>query len=134
MSLATLQRARDVARTKDLLTEQQVELILAELAHYFGIPKPKLSWSNRATVGRAWMLHNKIALGPKCWRGATNSLLHEFAHILQGRRLFAGKQMHNGSIGHGQDFITALFDTVEYYFKGDQTRYGWLSEYRSIAK
>src|SRR5207244_1356778 len=91
-------------------------------------------------VGRASPLsNNKIAVGPKCWRGATNSLLHEFAHILDISRQrkaieSAGYQMPHMVVGHGKSFVKALFDTVGYYFKSDQTRYGWLSEYRSIAK
>ncbi len=139
MSLATLQRARDVHRTGDLLTQQQAEEGLAKLALNFGIPKPRLSWTNQAKNGRAWNIHNRIALGPRCWRGTTNSLLHEFAHILSWQRQrqalrAAGFATPNVVFGHGRHFIDTLIDVVEFWFQGDLSKYGWFSEYRSIAR
>ena len=100
--------------------------MLSLLSAEFGIPVPRLIWSERVRNGRASWKDNAIQCGHLAWRGPVNSMLHEFAHILHFRR--HGKP---GNRHHGAQFVQALWDTAQAWL-GDATKYDWSTEYVSV--
>lgn len=94
------------------------------LCREFDIEAPVISWSGRAKRGRYYSKHQRIALGPNCWRGVEYSMLHEFAHHLQYTR---GGKMHD------EKFWTALRDVTTAWF-GNPAKYHWHSEYKTGQK
>lgn len=103
--------------------QEAIKLLSAE----FRIIPPYLSWSNRAKRGWAftWGKHgNRIAVGPRCWRGPEATLLHEFAHILAWRRTGS----HIKSPGHNE-FFWRMLEKVVLAWYGNFDAYPWDTEY-----
>lgn len=109
---------------RDSMTKAEAEEMLATLAGYFRIPTPILSWSERARNGHASWTRNTISCGQLVWRGVTNVLLHEFAHILAHAR-FGKHQIH------GKLFMHTLWD-VSNAWLGDACKYDWATEYSNV--
>lgn len=121
-------RQRDLNRTADHLTGQEARDLLEILATEFNVPVPALRWSFRSKKGLAYLQEWTISCGPLTWRGVTNSLLHEFAHLLYYHRNPILAQMRP----HGKGFIETLHEVAEAWH-GDARKYGWLTEYKTVA-
>lgn len=116
-----LRRAKQV----DRMTKEEAKEILSILAAEFGCKVPALYWSDNCRRGSADRTKWRISAGPRVWRGSTNCLIHEFAHILTYHRF---KEDHGS---HGNKFINALYD-VAVAWLGDSSKYDWSSEYYSV--
>lgn len=117
---------RELQRTRDRLLRADAEELIEILSAHFEVPVPTLRWSQRSVRGYAYYTRWLIAAGPLVWRGTTNCLLHEFAHLLAYRRY--GKDGE----GHKRRFIETLIEVVEAWH-GDVTKYGWGTEYITVA-
>jgi hypothetical protein len=121
-------RERELKRTSDRLLRGEAEEMIEILAAYFNVTAPTLRWSLRSLRGQACLNQWWISAGPLVWRGTTNCLLHEFAHLLAGKRaLRACKLIKN----HGPEFIAALQEVAEAWH-GDVSKYGWNTEYKTV--
>lgn len=105
--------------------EQKIKSVLDGLADRFQVSRPKLCYSAITRRGRYYYRGERILIGPRCWRGIEQSLVHEFAHHLATKR--------HGDCGHNARFIAALFDTAAAHFV-DPTKYLWRTEYKSIQR
>lgn len=112
------------------LTENKAREALTLLARIFKVPVPSLLWSTRTRRGHTFCISNEIRVGPHC---VTDTLLHEFAHILNFRRLGCRVLRNAGGrrAGHDWRFVDALVDTAAAWY-GDPARYGWSREYKSV--
>lgn len=113
--------AKELARTADRLHKHEAEELLAILAAHFDVPVPTLRWSFRGNCGRAYLQEWAISAGPLAWRGVTNSLLHEFAHLLNHKR----NPAEAGKRPHGKAEVAEVWH-------GDASKYGWGTEYLTI--
>ena len=122
-----LARQRELERTTDRLHKHEAEELLQILASHFGIPTPNLSWTFRSK--RGWANYRKwnISSGPLAWRGTTNSLLHEFAHLLNHKRNPAEADRRP----HGKAFIATLYEVIEAWH-GNASQYSWGTEYVTV--
>ena len=101
--------------------------ILATLAKHFKTSVPLLEFIPTAAkrTGVYYRSHELIQLHiPADW---INTLLHEYAHHLNGVRNYNGH-------GHGKDFAELLYRVVHFYYNGDIHRYTWESEYKSLRR
>lgn len=113
------------------MTKQKAESIVNEISCALGCPRPKLIWSPRTTRGRGY--HRWIKIGPRCWRGTINSLIHEFAHHLHYHRNFQLRHRDRDEKSHGHAFYVALWDVVN-AAQNLGYEYNWLTEYKSIRR
>ena len=111
------------------LTEKEAQEALVFLAQKFKIPLPELRWYKRARRGWAYVLSNMLITGPNCWRGVTDSLLHEFSHILNFKR--QGKR--RAPPPHDYRFFETLIDVTTAWY-GNPIKYNWITEYRTIYR
>lgn len=113
-----------------VLTEQEAREALDILQKWFETPRFNLQWSARTKRGRAYYRRGVIKVGPQCWRGTTDSLLHEFAHLLAFHYAFRRGCPLDGR-GHGRTFHHALHQVVGAWY-GDGSKYGWATEYKNV--
>lgn len=95
-----------------VLTQAEAREALDILAKWFETKTVNLRWMDRTRRGHAYYKQGLVSIGPNCWRGTTDSLLHEFSHILcwrlgQQRRM----RQHNTA---------------------NPRQYGWHTEYANI--
>ena len=108
------------------MTEPEAKEILGLLAKEFKISVPNLSWTNQAKRGRAFTWgQNRIAIGPRCWRGPEAALLHEFTHILCWR--LTGS--HIRSCDH-TEYFWRMLEKVSLAWYGNDNAYPWNTEYK----
>lgn len=108
------------------MTRIQAKITLKHLSEHFGIPVPTLRWRRRRNRSSYVRKSHTIWLAPCPWRGAVDSLLHEFAHALTEKR--------DGEIFlHGYYFKKSLLDVASLYY-GDPKRYGWHTEYEDVYR
>lgn len=112
------------------MTHAEAREALDILSKWFEVPRVDLVWSTRTTRGRAAYFGNTVKIGPRCWRGTTDSLLHEFSHLLAVR--FARKRGLDGR-GHGEEFRHRLHEVAAAWY-GDPSRYGWRTEYANVRE
>jgi len=121
------------------MTKEDAQAMLDLLCGAFNIPQirqPLLRWHRGVVRGtyrasftwRKGLLTKRITLGPRCWRGVENSMLHEFAHFLEYYRHPVSGKSH-----HGPAFIEELRNVTEAWHNGDSSRYDWSTEYRRVA-
>ena len=106
------------------MTETEAILAIQCLTRAFrlGAP-PTLRWSARDRRGHA-RLGDRITVGPRCWRGVEDTLLHEVAHIMTFRRGGNARE-------HSERFYLHLVAIVQEHY-GDSRRYGWATEYKRL--
>lgn len=112
-----------------VLTEQEAREALDLLANWFETQRVELRWSLRQRRGRAYYRRGLVSTGPNCWRGTTDSLLHEFAHILCFR--YALRRGLTDGRGHGRDFQHTLHQVAAAWY-GNAHGYGWKTEYKNV--
>jgi hypothetical protein len=112
------------------MTKAEANEALYILAKWFEINRPFLVWSIRTTRGRASWSRRCVKVGPKCWRGTTDSLLHEFAHLFAMESSLKRYGTIEPGCGHGPAFWHAMH-MVAAAWCGDPSKYGWATEYRS---
>jgi len=110
---------------------EAAEMILL-LSSALGVSAPGMRWSDRARRGRYGLVSMLIVVGPRCWRGAEASILHEFAHhVVNVRNPYRWER--GGRINHhGPDFIEALRLVVSEWY--GMASYPWGTEYASIRR
>lgn len=94
------------------------------LAEHFKVAPPNLA----ICAGDKSLYHppsRTIFLAASPWRGMTNSVLHEFAHVLA----FGRNPFHLDE--HGQPFQEALVEVAAFHY-GDPKHYDWTTEYESV--
>ena len=106
------------------MDEDGAREMLALLSPEFGVPPPRLRWIMGA---RAWYYYNlrEIRVGPNSWGGVENCVIHEFAHHVA--------QSLDGNYGHRGRFFEYLCEVARVWY-GDESRYGWSYEYKSLQK
>ena len=119
----------------DVLTRRESERMIEILADHYKVKLPEMTWRAKtrrgcvkpvALVDNPSLKRHIVCIGPDVWRGQTNSILHEFAHVLHIAR---------GDIGraHGPEFQSILWEVVKGWH-GDPNLYAWKQEYSYIAK
>jgi hypothetical protein len=121
-------RAQELKRTQDRLLRPEAEEMLGILAAHFEVTVPTLRWTYRSKRGQACLNSWWISAGPLVWRGTTNCLLHEFAHLLAGKRALKAEKLIKN---HGPEFVATLREVAEAWH-GDVSRYGWNTEYKTV--
>jgi hypothetical protein len=112
------------ARGSDNVTKDDALLYLKILSRHFGVPVPKLAWSDHRS--RGYYSHGGIVrLGPKAWVSGEATLVHEFSHHLTAHR-------HGYRVHHQRPFCEAL-EQVAREFYGHAKLYPWSKDYQSVA-
>lgn len=147
------------------MTKDDADIALRLLCSELGVPRPVLSWTLRAKRGRYYrggaidpLRRGRVAVGPRCWRGAEAALIHEIAHHVaaeRGRELLVrapSREDQRARLGlgrhkyaalyphlrlsprgemHGPMFVAALKRVARAWY-GDERKYPWESEYKSL--
>lgn len=116
------------------LTLKETKKIVQKLSGHFSIPMPTIKFNDGH---KSWATYNKHLICMGCdhdnyvWLNPIDSVLHEFAHMLNYYR----GNIREGvwRVHHGIHFQLALCDTVMVYY-GNLYKYGWDLEYASICK
>lgn len=134
------------------------EEILEILSSQFGIEKPKLIWVTTPTRGASASYYTNSITSGETRRWSTkfhaDVMLHEFAHILNYKRniepvpyndryVFPQRESFNeyGNPKYGRDkvrphgieYMNILLEVAKVWY-GDESKYPWAKEYRSIVK
>jgi len=139
----------------DLINHATCEQMLEILSSYFGVEKPKLTWSRKPLRNAyAHPYSNSITMSsaPTSKLKRADVLLHEFAHILTHKKYiepvptidrYKIAERFDGCYGrvrvlsrvrdHGTEFRQTLLEVVKVWY-GDADKYEWKWEYKSIAK
>ena len=113
------------------MEKTQIQEMVALLAAEFKIGEPKLVFT-RSRIGSYAPWSNRIKIGLKSWRGIENLILHEFAHALTDFRYGRIRRTPYGkAIWHGPEFAKCLIEIINAWY-GDQAKYDWDTEYRSL--
>ena len=102
------------------MNEEEARETVKFLAGVFNIPTPSLRWSYRIKNGVAPKC-TSIVIGPKCWRGVEDTLLHEFAHVLD--------KALTGHVHHSRSFWHILEAVVLAWYRNVKD-YDWSTEYK----
>lgn len=106
--------------------EASARLYLDALTRRFQTSPVQLDWSRtkRGHYTYNWARGGVIKLGPNCWTGLKQALVHEFAHHLHWEK--------RHEINHGRAFKRALMQVAKFAYAspGD---YCWEHEYKTVA-
>jgi hypothetical protein len=102
----------------------ELTAIVIQLAKHFDILQPTLRWRRSMNRSSYVRKSHTIWIAPYPWRGATDSILHEFAHALT-------EQTYHFSFSHGECFKESLLKVAKFYY-GNPRRYGWHTEYEDV--
>lgn len=105
------------------LAKRQAEEILEKLTERFQIIAPTLRWNRGTKNGRCSKKDWSVTVGPNCWRGWRDCLLHEFAHLVAFDQV--------GEHHHDRRFLPILVNVVTNY-GGNVKNYAWHTEYRAL--
>lgn len=94
---------------------------LNRLCKHFKIKEPVLKWT-RTSTGICDVYTSVLYIGPYCWRGVIDSLLHEFAHFYN----FDLYRLHT----HNPTYWECLDKVVTYWYRNPRN-YNWRTEYKS---
>jgi len=112
------------------MDKEQIQEMIALLAAEFKIRKPSIVFTRSSTGSYSPGLH-RIKIGMKAWRGI-DLVLHEFAHALTDNRHGRIRRTSYGkTIWHGPEFARCLVSVIDAWH-GDQTKYSWSTEYKSL--